>query len=156
MNPDLEIVTRVLVGFGLTFAVGFERDLRGASAGDRTFAIIGSAAAAVTAVAAGSAPTAISGVITGIGFVGAGIVFRPDSTGTVKGVTTAATLFACAAVGVVAGFGHFFSAIVLAALIVVALEARYLRVLRILDGEWWYQRRTKTSRVPPPDRRDET
>ena len=156
MNPDLEIVTRVLVGFGLTFAVGFERDLRGASAGDRTFAIIGSAAAAVTAVASGSAPTAISGVITGIGFVGAGIVFRPDSTGTVKGVTTAATLFACAAVGVVAGFGRLLSAIVLAALIVVALEARYLRVLRILDGEWWYQRRTKTGRVPPPDRRDET
>ena len=156
MNPDVEVVTRILVGFGLTFAVGFERDLRGASAGDRTFAIIGSAAAGVTAVAAASAPQAIAGVITGIGFVGAGIVFRPDKSGTVKGVTTAATLFACAAVGVVAGFGRSLSAVVLAALIVVALEARHLRVLRFLDGEWWYQKRIRSRPAPPPERRDET
>lgn len=156
MSADGEFIVRLLVGFGLTFVVGFERDLRGAPAGDRTFAIIGAAAAAVTAVAHGLAPTAISGVISGIGFVGAGIVFRPDSSGTVKGVTTAATLFACAAVGVVAGFGRLVDATALAVMLLFALEIRHLRPLRFLDGEWWYQRRLSATARPASEKSDET
>src|SRR2546421_9234832 len=90
------VFTHILVAFGLSFAIGFEREIRGAPAGDRTFALVGTGAAAITAVAHVSSPQAIAGVITGIGFIGGGLVFRGDE-GMLKGMTSAATIFAVAA-----------------------------------------------------------
>ena len=61
------VVLRVALGLGLAFGIGFERELRGSPAGDRTFALIGAATAAPTAVLSVHAPPALAGVITGIG-----------------------------------------------------------------------------------------
>ena len=69
--------------------VGFERSVRGSAAGDRTFAMVCAAAAAVTAVVARSSPQAVAGVITGVGFIGAGVVFHGEG-GLITGITTAA------------------------------------------------------------------
>ena len=76
---EMALLARILVGFGLAFVIGFERELRGSPAGDRTFALVGGASAAVAATVASSSPQALAGVITGIGFIGAGVVvqFRP-------------------------------------------------------------------------------
>src|SRR3954465_7444043 len=92
--------TRVVLGhvalaFALSFVIGFERELRGAPAGDRTFALVGTAAAAMTAVLVGPAPNAIAGVVTGVGFIGAGLLWRGDA-GMVMNMTSAATIFAVA------------------------------------------------------------
>jgi len=48
-TPETALIARVAVGVGLSFAVGFEREVRGAAAGDRTFSIVGVSAAGVSA-----------------------------------------------------------------------------------------------------------
>jgi putative Mg2+ transporter-C (MgtC) family protein len=137
-SSDQPWFTRVVFGhialaFGLSFVIGFERELRGAAAGDRTYALVGTGAAAVTAVTLGPSPQAIAGVITGIGFIGAGLVFRGDE-GMLKGMTSAASIFAVAAIGIVAGTGHLLLATGVAALVIVDLELRQLPLLKHLDA----------------------
>src|SRR5574338_106681 len=92
-----ELAIRLLVALALTWAVGFERELRGAAAGDRTFSLVGLGSAVVGYLALDGAPHALAGVLTGIGFVGAGVIF--GNTGDIRdpekihGITTAAALF---------------------------------------------------------------
>jgi putative Mg2+ transporter-C (MgtC) family protein len=136
---DLQLLARVGTGFALSYVLGFERQLRGSIAGNRTFAVVGAAATAITAVAAVGAPQAISGVLTGIGFIGAGVVFK-GRTGTVHGITTAATLFAVAGLGVVVGFGYLLVGTVLGAALLVVLELPNVPVLRRLDAGRWAHR----------------
>lgn len=130
--------TRVVFGhialaFALSFVIGFERELRGAAAGDRTYALVGTGAAAVTAVTLGPSPQAIAGVLTGIGFIGGGLVFRGDE-GMLKGMTSAATIFVVAAIGIVAGAGHLLLATGVAALVLIDLELRQVPLLKYLDA----------------------
>jgi len=132
-HQDLVLFGRVGLAFVLSYAIGFERALRGAPAGDRTFALVGTAAAAVSAVTVGPAPQAIGGVVTGVGFIGAGLVLRGDH-GVLRGVTSAAAIFAATGVGVVAGTGHAWLAVFVAALTVLDLELRYTPVLNRLDA----------------------
>ncbi|MCU1427273.1 MAG: MgtC/SapB family protein [Actinomycetia bacterium] len=133
MPGDWELLARVIVGFALGFVVGFEREVRGSPAGDRTFALIGGAATAVSAVVAHSSPQALAGVITGIGFIGAGVVVHAENA-LVRGITTAAAIFATASMGVVVGTGHLALGTATTALLLLALEMRYLPGLRLLDG----------------------
>ena len=123
----------IALAFGLSFVIGFERELRGAPVGDRTYALVGTGAAAVTAVTLISSPQAIAGVITGIGFIGAGLVFRGDE-GMLKGMTSAATIFAVAAIGIVAGTGRLMLATGVAGLVLIDLELRFIPGLKVLDS----------------------
>ncbi len=132
-HQDLVFFARVGLAFVLCYAVGFERALRGAPAGDRTFALVGTAAAAISAVTVGPAPQAIGGVVTGVGFIGAGLVLRGDH-GMIRGVTSAAAIFAATGVGVVAGTGHGWLALFVTLLAVLDLELRYVPILKRLDA----------------------
>src|SRR5580698_5460114 len=132
-HAELALVGRVALAFALSYVIGFERQLRGSPAGDRTYALVGLGAAAVTAVTIKIAPQAVGGVITGVGFIGAGMVFR-EGTHNIRGITSAAGTFAVAGLGVVAGSGHWLLAIVLAVLILLDLELRNIPLLRILDA----------------------
>ncbi|HEV3227587.1 MAG TPA: MgtC/SapB family protein, partial [Acidimicrobiales bacterium] len=123
----------IALAFALSFVIGFERELRGAPAGDRTFALVGTGAAAITTVTLGSSPQAIAGVVTGVGFIGAGLLFR-GTEGTLKGMTSAATIFAVAAIGIVAGTGHLLLATGVTAIVLVDLELRQIPVLKYLDS----------------------
>jgi len=129
----VDLVAHIAAGFGLSYALGFERQLRGAVAGNRTFAMVGTASAAVTAVAHVSSPQAIAGVITGIGFIGAGVVFR-GASGFVHGVTTAATLFTAAALGIVVGYGYLFVGLLMTIALLIVLEVPHIPVLRLIDA----------------------
>jgi putative Mg2+ transporter-C (MgtC) family protein len=129
----LALLVRILVGFVLAYLFGFERQLRGSVAGDRTFSLIGAAAAAITSVAAKSSPQAIAGIVTGVGFIGGGVVLR-GQMGMIRGVTTAATVFAAAAVGIVVGFGHLLLAVITTALLLLTLELQHIPVLKRLDA----------------------
>jgi putative Mg2+ transporter-C (MgtC) family protein len=127
------VFSDVALAFALSSVIGFERELRGSAAGDRTFALVGTGAAAITTVAVNSSPQAIAGIVTGIGFIGAGLVFR-GGQGMLKGMTSAATIFAVAAIGIVAGYGREWLAVGVTALVLVDLELRHLPVLPFLDA----------------------
>jgi len=151
---ELDLLARIGVTFALSFALGFERELRGAPAGDRTYALVGTAAAAVTAVCIDRSPQAVAGVLTGVGFVGAGLVFRARG-GMLTGVTSAATLLGVVAVGVVAGAGHLWLALAVAALIMLDLEVRHVPILCRLDGRRYTERMKGDDDMPgvaPSDR----
>jgi putative Mg2+ transporter-C (MgtC) family protein len=133
-HDDLVLLGRVAVAFACCFVVGFERETRGAAAGDRTFALVGLGAAAITAVTIGEAPQAIAGIVTGIGFIGAALVLRSEN-GMLLGVTSAASVFAVTAVGVTAGSGHLLLAVLITALVLLDLELQHIPGLRRLDAK---------------------
>lgn len=124
---------RVALGFGLSFVVGFERELRGSLAGDRTFSLIGTAAAAVAVTTGTGSPQALAGIITGVGFIGGGLILKGNDD-IVRGITTAAAVFAVAAVGLVVGLGHLVVGSALGLLTLLILELRYVPFLRALDA----------------------
>jgi putative Mg2+ transporter-C (MgtC) family protein len=117
-----EIVGRLALAATLGAFVGLEREFRGYPAGIRTMALVcmGSALFADAGRLFGGDQGRIAAqVVTGIGFLGAGLMFREGLS--VKGVTTAATIWAVAAVGIavsieayiVAVFGALFAVIIL-------------------------------------------
>ena len=150
MPSDWDLIARVAVGFGLAFAIGFERELRGSPAGNRTFALIGASIAGMTAVLWREAPQAVAGAITGIGFIGVGVVLHGENQ-FVRGVTTAAAIFATAAMAVVAGTGHLALAGLITAGILFALELRNIPALKFLDARR-YQARFRNDADPPTAR----
>jgi putative Mg2+ transporter-C (MgtC) family protein len=135
--PDLttaEALLRLLVAAGLGGAIGLERELRDHEAGFRTHLLVGLGACVFTLVSAHAwhdwtfsnrsgivfDPTRIAAqIVTGIGFLGAGgIIVRGIS---VRGLTTAATLWVVAAIGMACGAGYYSVAVGAAALVLVSL-----------------------------------
>ena len=135
---ELDLITRVAVGWGLTFILGFERAVRGAPAGDRTFSLVGAGTALIGTLSLAS-PAVLGGAVTGIGFIGGGLCFRQAAQDKeiLHGITTAASIFAAAAIGAAAGIGHLELACAAAAAVFVSLEIRHLPVFRLLDARRW-------------------
>ncbi len=138
---NTELAYRILVGFGLAFLIGFERELRGSAAGDRTFSLIGSASAVAAAVTGRNSPQALAGILTGVGFIGGGLILKGRDDA-VRGVTTAATVFSTAAIGLVVGLGHLVIGALVTALTLLVLEIRFIPGLRVIDA------RRYSGRVP--------
>ncbi len=140
--PEGEVVVRLLLAFGLSYVLGFERELRGSLAGDRTFSLIGVGGAVIGILASHGAPNALTGVVTGIGFIGGGLVFRQATRQgeALRGITTAAAIFAAAAIGAAAGEGFLLTAILGTALVLFILEIRHIPVLRVFDARRWSSR----------------
>jgi putative Mg2+ transporter-C (MgtC) family protein len=92
--------------------VGLERELRARDAGMRTNALVAAGAAIFTMVARlfGDSGALAAQIITGIGFIGAGNILKSGEH--VKGLTTAATLWTVAAIGMVIGSGHILFAVI--------------------------------------------
>ena len=114
---DSELIQRLLLAAVLGGALGFERELRQKSAGLRTNMLIAIGSALFTlmsyelADATGADPGRVAAqIVTGIGFLGAGAIIRRD--GDIHGLTTAATIWVNAAVGVAAGGGEFHLALI--------------------------------------------
>jgi putative Mg2+ transporter-C (MgtC) family protein len=139
MIPYHEILLRLLFAAGLGAAIGVEREIHRRPAGIRTSMFVCMATALFTIVSVqishiygDSSPTRIaSNIVQGIGFLGAGAILK-DSAGLV-GMTTAATIFAEAAIGMAAGGGMYAVAgtaagIVLFGLFVIAWCAERLNL----------------------------
>lgn len=122
---ELTLAARMALAALLGFLVGLERESRGKSAGERTFAVVSLAAAGFGGLAITMFPAtagqAVAGVATGIGFLGVGIIWRAEE-GQTRGLTTAASIFAVASIGVVAGIGLYLTAILATALALFILE----------------------------------
>ena len=151
MPGQWDMVARIAVAFGLTFVIGFEREVRGGPAGDRTYSLVGTAAAAIAAIAvAKGAGNAIAGIVTGVGFLGAALLFHSES-GPIRGITSGAAVLAATAVGVVAGAGYPLVATAATGLVLLTLELRYLPLLNYLDSRR-YRGKVRGDDLPPTPR----
>jgi putative Mg2+ transporter-C (MgtC) family protein len=141
---DIEIIIRFLLAALWGGLVGAEREYRSKSAGFRTMIMISIGACLFTMMSAligstGNPDRIASNIVTGIGFLGAGVIFRGENK--VNGITTAATIWAVAAVGMGIGAGQYFAAGCASVLIlmVLALLSYFETVI-----DRWNQSRTYT------------
>lgn len=140
-----DIVLRLFAAIAVGAALGIDRDLERKPIGARTLALV-SLGAAVLAVATLNVPGIydnkdalsrvvqglIQGVMAGIGFIGAGVIIRRPEVDLVSGLTTAATVWVAAAIGIACGLGQWIvvgTATVLALIVLVLLK----RLLAIRD-----------------------
>lgn len=117
---------KLLLAALLGGAVGMEREWRGKAAGLRTHILIAIGAALFTTtsmqLAPAGDPTRIAAqVVTGVGFIGAGVIIRHD--GSVVGLTTAASIFVVAAIGLTVGAGLWWPAVVATVIMLTTLSA---------------------------------
>ncbi len=119
---------RVLFAAILGAMVGYERERDGCEAGIRTFAAISFGSCAFSLVSShvpGADPTRIAAqVVTGLGFIGAGVILQ--HRGKVTGLTTAATVWACAAVGMASAYGMYLLAALTALLLLGTLYLHHI------------------------------
>jgi putative Mg2+ transporter-C (MgtC) family protein len=127
LGTQIDLTVRLVVALLLGAVIGWERELQRMPAGFRTHALVSLGAAIFTVVSAYaftgplSDPTRIAAqIVSGVGFLGGGAILHYG--GTVRGLTTAASLWAVAAVGMAAGAGLFVVALVSAVLVIIALE----------------------------------
>jgi putative Mg2+ transporter-C (MgtC) family protein len=126
-------IAQVLLAGGLGFCVGVERRLRGNIAGARTFALLTLGSAGFTAAVADPAGRSrvIAGVVTGVGFIGAGTILR-EAGNEVLGTATAAAAWASASVGVLCGVGSLATAAIVTVATLTILELPELSPVRHL------------------------
>lgn len=115
MNLELEFVFRLIMGFILSGLVGLEREVSLKPAGLRTHILVGLGSTLLTILSlnafTGSDPARVAAsIIIGIGFLGAGTIIKTKEK--VIGLTTAATLWIVASIGVAIGAGFYILALV--------------------------------------------
>ena len=135
MDPSLDIALRLGAAWLAGCLIGLERTLRGRPAGFRTFGLITVASALLMVFTVyqfelmpGAPPDALradpqriaQGIMTGIGFIGAGVVFKEGLT--IHGLTSAATVWAAAALGIIIGAGFWWPSLLGFAIIIFTLS----------------------------------
>lgn len=140
---DLALLVRIGVAVALAFPIGWEREFRGSEAGDRTFMLVSLGAAAFTAVGVENFPATaekvMAGVVTGVGFLGGGMILKDGAN--VRGLTTAAAIWATAAVGMLAGVGELLIAGLVTGMVILILEFEFLPVVGRLDARRWRRKK---------------
>jgi putative Mg2+ transporter-C (MgtC) family protein len=135
-EEQLVIVARLVASLFAGSLVGFERSFRGRPAGFRTHTLVCLASTVLMLVTVYERwwmqpgteemirmdPTRMAqGIMTGIGFLGAGVIFKEGLT--VRGLTTAASMWVTAAIGILIGIGFYFPAVITTILVVFVLSA---------------------------------
>ncbi len=133
-----EFIIRMLVATGVGAAVGLERQINNKSAGLRTNTLVALGSCvfvliSVRLLSEGGDPTRIIGqVVTGIGFLGAGVILHRGAN--VQGLTTAANIWCSASLGCLAGLGYFFEAAI-AALLIIIINFAFKKADKWFDEE---------------------
>ena len=133
-EDQLSIIVRVAVVAVLAGLIGWERDRAGKAAGTRTMALVGISATLIVAIGEvlntslnlGDPTRALHAVVTGIGFLGAGLIFTTGKSNEIQGVTTSATVFTTACMGIAVGLGFFWTAVFFTIITVVILRSTHL------------------------------
>ena len=126
MGIEGEMILRLLMAAVLGAIIGYQRERAGKSAGLRTHALICVGAALFTLASIygfgmGVDPARVAaGIVTGIGFLGAGAIIRREG-GVVEGLTTAANIWAVAGIGLTAGAGLYLLSAVTTAIVLIVL-----------------------------------
>jgi putative Mg2+ transporter-C (MgtC) family protein len=122
--PILDFLLRLGIALLLGAGVGLERQWRQRMAGTRTNALVAAGASAFVMCAfmvrdtSRSEAQIVSYVVSGVGFLGAGVIFK--DAGSVRGLNTAATIWCSAAIGAISGLGQPLHALVLAIAVLIA------------------------------------
>jgi putative Mg2+ transporter-C (MgtC) family protein len=139
-----------LIALAIGLVIGAEREFRGHPAGLRTMALISAGSCMFTALGLlpefGTRvdPTRIAAqIVTGVGFLGAGSILRQGEE--VKGLTTAASIWVAASLGMAIGFGYYGVAIFLTALVVLVLIT-----LKPMEDRFFPLRRNRRRDDPKP------
>lgn len=124
VEANIVVFLNLLGALGLGLILGYERSFHGRAAGMRTYSLVCLASAGLTVIVGYSglwfggnsqelvnAAPIIQGIITGVGFLGAGVIMKEGFT--ISGLTTAASIWSAAAVGVLVGVGFYLSAMLL-------------------------------------------
>ncbi len=126
MVLETEIIVKLLLSVGLGLLVGLEREINKKPAGLRTHSLVSLGACLFTLTALTLAgdnmdfvTRVIPGIVTGVGFLGAGMIFQ--SKNKVKGLTTAAEVWVLASIGILVGIGSYLIAILATILILIIL-----------------------------------
>ncbi len=144
-NDDLEMLLRLIAALIAGAVIGSERSYHGRPAGFRTHALVCTASSLLMLVTVYEAhwvqatadmvrldPTRMAqGIMTGIGFLGAGVIMKEGLS--VRGLTTAASIWITASIGILAGIGFYFPLVV-----------SVLLTLAILSGFRWVEARMPT------------
>jgi putative Mg2+ transporter-C (MgtC) family protein len=150
---DGEAVLRLLAAVLCGGAIGLERDINKLPTGFRTLSLVslGSCIAVLAAIKSGDAggiSRVAQGIVTGIGFLGAGVILQGPTLHKVKGLTTAAAIWVTATIGILCGLGEIATALIATVLAVVIL------LLDVAGRKLWGDdRETKAERQaprPPP------
>ncbi|MBI3521068.1 MAG: MgtC/SapB family protein [Bacteroidetes bacterium] len=137
IQTELIIILHLIISVLLGGLIGYDRERDGNNAGIRTYAAVCLGATVFTSIAShligepGSSSRIIANIITGIGFLGAGIIFRGDPKTGVQGLTSAATIWATAAVGVAIALNMF---------VIAVFSSLTLFFLLSLHHYKWYMR----------------
>jgi putative Mg2+ transporter-C (MgtC) family protein len=155
-----ELLLRLGSAAGVGALVGLNREITQKPAGMRTHALVALGAALITVAsvqfAMGATPRddgavlrVIQGLTTGIGFIGGGVILRLPQEETVLGLTTAATIWIVAGLGIACGFGAWDAAIITTALtlIVLVIGTKVERAVRKMNPESHPMRRSY-DRIP--------
>jgi putative Mg2+ transporter-C (MgtC) family protein len=127
IEANIVVFLNLLGALGLGLILGYERSFHGRAAGMRTYSLVCLASAGLTVIIGYSglwfgghnhevvgAGQIIQGIITGVGFLGAGVIIKEGYS--ISGLTTAASIWSAAAVGVLIGVGFYMSAMLLSVL----------------------------------------
>jgi putative Mg2+ transporter-C (MgtC) family protein len=137
--PLADVALNLAAGWGAGTLIGAERSYNGRAAGLRTHSLVGLAAAGamitamgaptltLTAFPAGDATRIAQGVLTGVGFLGAGVIFKEGVS--VQGLTTAACIWATAVIGLLFGSGLFWPGVMATLAVLTTLV-----LFRALEG----------------------
>jgi len=123
-HADLEVFLQLLISFGIGTAIGLEREYRSKAAGLRTMIMICLGSTIFTQVSIGlggpeNADRIAASIVTGIGFLGAGVIFKDGIN--VTGLTTATAIWMSAALGMAVGAKEYFVALMGMAFVLVVL-----------------------------------
>ncbi|MDH4269304.1 MAG: MgtC/SapB family protein [Dehalococcoidia bacterium] len=128
LSSLLEMILRFLLAVVLGAGIGFQRERAGKAAGLRTHILVSAGAGLFTLVSIYGFSGAVvdisrvaAGVVVGIGFIGAGVILRGQRQKEVAGLTTAATIWITAAVGLAAGAGMYVVSVIATAVAVGVL-----------------------------------
>ena len=129
--PDwIEIITRIGAAALIGGAIGLNRHLHHKPVGLRTLSLVACGAAGLVLAALHSAGTAphvdamsrvIQGIMTGVGFVGAGVIMRNATGDKIQGLTTAAAVWITAALGAICGIGEWKITVSLSIIVAIVL-----------------------------------
>lgn len=141
INPDFEVAMRLLISFVIGSAIGLEREYRSKAAGLRTMIMICLGSTIFTEISVNlginNPDRLAANIVTGIGFLGGGVIFKDGLT--ISGITTATTIWISAALGMAVGAGEYFVAIIGSGVVLIVLT-----MLEKAQGliERWHQSRT--------------
>lgn len=134
-NIEYEDGVRMVISFLIGAVIGFEREYHSKAAGLRTMIMIclGSTIFTEVSMTIGtSSPDRIaSNIITGIGFLGAGVIFKDGLS--ISGITTATTIWICAALGMAVGAGEYFVAL-FGTLVVLLILSALSNITRTIES----------------------